>query len=218
MPKKASNNQAFSLIELLVVIAIIAVLAAILFPVLVSAKESGKRISCQSNLKQLSTGTLLYVQDCGRYPPQPEDGVDNWALGSAKPNWARSVEKYVKNAHIPRCPSSYKSSSCRANCPMVVNNVSYPISYFGNGRIFQDGVRDGSMARPSKTIIFQCCGQAWNICWMAPTWNGEFGVWESYTNRSWCAHTGGTVLAFADGHTAYLKYESLSSNLSLFDP
>ncbi|MEO6906466.1 MAG: type II secretion system protein [Abditibacteriaceae bacterium] len=64
-----SGKYAFTLIELLVVLGIIAVLAAILFPVFARARESARRASCQSNLKQLGLAVLQYTQDYDeRYP------------------------------------------------------------------------------------------------------------------------------------------------------
>lgn len=59
--KKAT--RAFTLIELLVVIAIIAILAAILFPVFAQAKSAAKKISCLSNVKQISTASFIYNSD-----------------------------------------------------------------------------------------------------------------------------------------------------------
>ncbi|NUQ70467.1 MAG: prepilin-type N-terminal cleavage/methylation domain-containing protein, partial [Chthonomonadales bacterium] len=53
----------FTLIELLVVIAIIAILAAILFPVFAQAREKARQTSCLSNMKQLMTSAMMYVQD-----------------------------------------------------------------------------------------------------------------------------------------------------------
>ncbi|OHB81941.1 MAG: hypothetical protein A2Z38_00850 [Planctomycetes bacterium RBG_19FT_COMBO_48_8] len=57
------NRKAFTLIELLVVIAIIALLLALLFPVLRSAREQGQRTVCLSNLKQLTLAWLAYADE-----------------------------------------------------------------------------------------------------------------------------------------------------------
>jgi prepilin-type N-terminal cleavage/methylation domain-containing protein/prepilin-type processing-associated H-X9-DG protein len=63
------KDRGFTLIELLVVIAIIAILAAILFPVFARARESARRASCLSNLKQIGLGIMMYIQDYDeRYP------------------------------------------------------------------------------------------------------------------------------------------------------
>jgi prepilin-type N-terminal cleavage/methylation domain-containing protein len=55
------SEAGFNLIELLVVIAIICILAALLFPVLSSGKERGKRAQCMNNLHQIGIAMLMYA-------------------------------------------------------------------------------------------------------------------------------------------------------------
>lgn len=57
------RSKGFTLIELLVVIAIIAILMAILMPALNRAREQGKRITCEHNLKSLTLAWLMYADD-----------------------------------------------------------------------------------------------------------------------------------------------------------
>ncbi|MGC8862755.1 MAG: type II secretion system protein [Armatimonadota bacterium] len=76
------KKHGFTLVELLVVIAIIAIVVAMIFPVLVQAKESARMRVCAANLKQLGTAILRYAEDHDGYglPPPPVYYRNPWIL------------------------------------------------------------------------------------------------------------------------------------------
>lgn len=88
------GRSAFTLIELLVTVAIIAILAALLLPVLAKAKANAKTALCSGNLHQLSMGCKMYADDSqGRlvtsiYLVVAQEGIEPfyntncWVLGS----------------------------------------------------------------------------------------------------------------------------------------
>ena len=56
-------RRAFTLIELLVVVSIIALLIAILLPALSNARDSGRTVSCASNMRQMQIANDVYATD-----------------------------------------------------------------------------------------------------------------------------------------------------------
>ena len=64
------KKTGFTLIELLVVISIIAILAAMLFPVLSRARKSAQKISCLNNVRSMGLACFMYSNNTrgGYYP------------------------------------------------------------------------------------------------------------------------------------------------------
>ena len=160
---KRKSTTAFTLIELLVVIAIIAILAAILFPVFARAREKAREASCQSNLKQLSLGLLMYAPDydgsfpcqlVGRYPGGP----------TAYPQDACCVERnifieicqpYIKNRQIGLCPSGIDNWPGRPATPYGPGGVNTHYK-FKHAICARGGpVKDSQFAWPAQQVMLR---------------------------------------------------------------
>lgn len=75
---KRAQRRGFPLLELLVVIGIVALLIAIVVPALSSVRESGRRVICGSNLRQLGLAMALYLNDNrGSFPYLAAGDPDN---------------------------------------------------------------------------------------------------------------------------------------------
>ncbi len=81
------------MIELLVVIGIIALLLALLFPVLSKMHDSAKVVTCASNLRQIVLLMQIYGQGNDGRPPYQELGVEDWS--GALTSMARSGRVFI---------------------------------------------------------------------------------------------------------------------------
>ena len=100
------------MIELLVVIAIIAILSALLLPVLSSAKERGRRATCLSNIRQFILATHLYAGDNDQKLPHGDtdnlnkDDTHTPILSTATKS---NILQYASPLKVLDCPNLAKS-------------------------------------------------------------------------------------------------------------
>ena len=147
-------RRGFTLIELLVVIAIIAILVALLLPVLARAKERAYIANCQSNLKQLQICWHLYVADNNDLLP-PNDSVvmpngsPNGITVAAGESWCpdhpqtdlttSNIERgvlfrYNRSATIYHCPADRSTLQTLDGQPLAqLRYRSYNMSQSVNG-------------------------------------------------------------------------------------
>src|SRR5262249_49805965 len=97
------RHFAFTLLELLAVIALFGLLAALLFPALGRAKESGRAAACLSNLHQIGVAFQLYVQDNKNPLPYMRD--KSLTTTNELPSPDMVLSNYVGNLQVLKCPS-----------------------------------------------------------------------------------------------------------------
>jgi prepilin-type processing-associated H-X9-DG protein/prepilin-type N-terminal cleavage/methylation domain-containing protein len=161
LPRRPAERQgvAFTLVELLVVIAIIAILAALLLPVLSQAKETARSINCRSNLRQLQLCWHLYADDyAGVFVPNDWIDVEgmttngptnqdfvqtSWCPGDARTDTTTSniqqglLFPYNTSTAIYHCPSDVSTIEDANGNPLPqLRNRSYNMSQSVNGYPF----------------------------------------------------------------------------------
>ena len=116
-PVLTSGRLGFTLIELLVVVGIIALLTAVLLPVLLAARERARATACASNLHQLHLAFSMYAADNGGFVPPYMAGGDKGSfhgltIGNKPILWPdqteqciRAVNAYAHSSEIWLCPS-----------------------------------------------------------------------------------------------------------------
>lgn len=150
----SDRNCAFTLIELLVVIAVIAILAALLFPVFSRARDKGRQTACASNLKQIGTAAMLYMQDYDEHFPlghAPES--DPLATfdggGDYEPHFIELVRPYIKNTKnqgVWRCLSDPSPRLTKEG-----DTTEFHVSYAVNGW-FEYGQSLAELERPADKV------------------------------------------------------------------
>ena len=204
-----NHNSAFTLVELLVVIAVIAVLAALLFPVLAAAKEKGRQIACLDHESQITIAAMLYADDnngnmCGERmgnafrpvwpaPPKPNGGRA-WT-------WSYAILPYAPgNTNGPNdlwsCPTkppTWTPAAEDVNDTVITSYAIAEDTFWGDfGSTGVHSFPIASITKPAQMILF------------GETCSSEPGISARYLDSTnslmgyWHTHRGN--FAFWDGH------------------
>jgi prepilin-type N-terminal cleavage/methylation domain-containing protein len=136
--RTSQKPRGFTLTELLVVIAIIVILAALLFPVMQSARQKGREAACIANLHQLVIGLRTYMTDERLYPPPPSyDPTANSGKGLYSGGFSSLYPQYISDKHLLLCPEDFAGNDALGKASDGDNARLYS-SYNGEVDFTQD--------------------------------------------------------------------------------
>lgn len=227
------NSKGFTLIELLVVTAVIAMLLAILIPVVNRAKELGQRAVCLSNLHQLTMAWIAYADQYdfklvngvaygasegprGMLLPQSWVGQAFW-FPKDRDAVLENPDKgalwpYLRNVDAYRCPRGWRGHA-----------LTYAVVSGANG-FWMTGTtlpNTSKSKQVGKTVLhltrltdIMSPGASQRAVFLdrGYTTFGDFQV--SYLVSAWVPedppplhHANGVTISMADGHAEYWKWK-----------
>ncbi len=229
-------KRGFTLVELLVVISIVAILAGLLLPVLVKAKQKGQATVCLNDLKQAGLAVQLFAGDNDRgsagnsrwwenlMPYVPKVGVDkryqnvkifmcpSYPIPKNTPNKSQVIT-YVVNAWDIQLASSCQSKSNDHIGFSKITNFNSPSqsSYLLDN---EDGAENQGINRPIITS-FQDMQTDLNHVWHPSHLPYGLGSKRLSKDRRIAAnrHNNGSNILFIDGHVGFRKAELIDIDL-----
>ncbi|HLP77679.1 MAG TPA: DUF1559 domain-containing protein [Candidatus Paceibacterota bacterium] len=193
-------GRAFTLIELLVAIAIIAILAALLLPVLGRAQDKARAARCLNNLKQWGIATHLYTVDHSDF--LPPDGTPNPSDANTNSGW------YIQLPEVLNLPR-YHAMPWRTNADVPVGNTVWVcpgnprrsngnnlFHYCLNQYVNDTGTRNcarkiTTISNPTRTI------------WLFDSKNLPAVGYQNFVHTN--LHGRGAQFVFLDAHVARFK-------------
>ncbi|MCE5199840.1 prepilin-type N-terminal cleavage/methylation domain-containing protein [bacterium] len=161
-------KEGFTITELLLVMALIAILAAIILPIITRAKGMSYQAKCASNLRQFGMAFSMYSHDWDEYLPGPG------GLSGDRTYWSQSgsggLQGYVKQrgvGSIWTCPlltewdGQFPARSYSMNSYLrtvigynYAKDIEYPTCVeYPTCLSCQQGIRTDRIQMPGKTIL-----------------------------------------------------------------
>ncbi len=171
------DDSGFTLVELLIVITIIGILAGMLTPALISAREAARRTHCMNNMRQLYLANVMYADANGSYVAAAPDiftsNLRRWHGTRNNTSEAFDAESgplwddLGKSGRVRRCTSFRDYSKSDADNAFESSCGGYGYNATGVGsrtyllgysvQAMQTGMPPAAIEQPDRTVMFCDC-------------------------------------------------------------
>ena len=154
----------YTLVELLVTLGVIAILAALLLPILVGAREAGRRSVCLSNERQVGLAVLQYVLDSDDAHPHRQTPLIAGVYSGGAP-WTPLIAPYIGDPEVLRCPDDPTpgfEDTLRHGPRYVTDSYGLNSNLSGSRPRDEGGVVTASaLSAPARTVLlFEVVGDS----------------------------------------------------------
>jgi prepilin-type N-terminal cleavage/methylation domain-containing protein len=219
----------FTLVELLVVIAIIAVLAALLLPVLSAAEDRAKRTTCLNNLRQINLGVRMYSDDANDTSPasQTTNRIVNYyktlvqsyvgLKGPSSPQDtlfacpADTFRYWTEAGSIVFSPTGRHESVYANYSSYAFNGINKEKTNSGAKTLGIAGQKLSAIKHPDKTVLVTEHSSFYPYSWHQPK--------KPISDPKSCLFNNAKNMAsFVDGHVSYINtyWSGQAGSLAIF--
>ena len=200
-------KKGFTLVELLVVIAVIAILAALLMPVINKAEESARKADCINNLTQINRALLMYVDD--------HAGVLQGTNGEAIYfTYKNSLGPYLSRTGADTNDALFACPSDNFNCDDPIIKNLMPFSQISGTSFYRQAAADYSSYffngsanagdDPRAAKPFSSVHQPSEMV-LAGELSGAMGLSAHDRKQPYQFNNALNVMSFVDGHASYIR-------------
>jgi len=209
--KRFTKRGSFTLIELLMVIAIIVLLAALLFPALIRAKEVARKLICLNNQKQFGLACMYYAEEHMGFLPSLGLDSDTWSG-----RWGAKLYPYLypgkalgSSIAVFLCPSRKRGTSmvyAPNDCGYAITQGSVGIV----GNTFYPRPNFYKWLRPARSPIIMD-----SVCSLNWGWNSSANIRgldvliAAYGYDANYRHFLRSTFSFGDGHAAAFDLQTM---------
>lgn len=216
------RSRAFGLLEVLVILALLAILAAVLLPVIAAPKRQSQGINCIGNIKQVNLAFRIWEGDNNNQYPMGVSVTNGGAMELIKTGNVGGVFEVMSNelstTRILVCPDDSSRASATNWIDLNGSYISYFVSADVTNESNPDSILDGDdnfqlNGSSVKSGLFDLSSNTL-IEWSSGRHSETFRphIW-SFPKRIYWGNIG-----FADGHVEALGTSRLQKQLQFIDP